>query len=137
MSDATVLVVEDNDVNRELVEDLLGVAGYAVVAYPTGEEAMAWLAANRPDLILMDINLPGQDGLTLTRQIKACPETATIPVVALTAYAMTGDQDRILAAGCDGYISKPIDVAQFPAHVGRYLSAPSRGDGPAAGEAST
>jgi CheY-like chemotaxis protein len=132
MPDATVLVVEDNDVNRELVEDLLGVAGYAVVGCPTGEEAMAWLATNRPDLILMDINLPGEDGLTLTRQIKARPETADIPVVALTAYAMSGDQDRILAAGCDGYISKPIDVPQFPAHVARYLSAPRQGDGPAA-----
>ena len=121
MAKTTVLVIEDNDVNRELVEDLLGVAGYAVVACPTGEEALAWLAMNRPDLILMDINLPGQDGLALTRQLKARPETATIPVVALTAYAMTGDRDRILAAGCDGYISKPIDVPQFPASVARYM----------------
>ncbi len=122
MPKTTVLVVEDNDVNRELVEDLLCVAGYAVVACPTGEEAMAWLAANRPDLILMDINLPGQDGLALTRQIKAGPETSNIPVVALTAYAMDGDRARILATGCDGYISKPIDVPQFPTQVARYLA---------------
>lgn len=121
MAMVTVLVVEDNDVNRELVEDLLSVAGYAVVACPTGEEAMTWLSANRPDLILMDINLPGQDGLALTREIKARQETASVPVVALTAYAMNGDQDRILAAGCDGYISKPIDVPQFPAQVARFL----------------
>lgn len=123
MIEATVLVVEDNDVNRELVEDLLSVAGYSVVACPTGEEAMGWLETNRPGLILMDINLPGQDGLALTRQIKARPETSNIPVVALTAYAMNGDRDRILAAGCDGYISKPIDVPQFPAQVARYLAA--------------
>ncbi|HYB73393.1 MAG TPA: response regulator [Candidatus Sulfotelmatobacter sp.] len=121
MHNATVLVVEDNEVNRELVEDLLAVAGYAVVACPTGEQAMAWLSTNLPDLILMDINLPGEDGLTLTRHIKARPETAGIPVVALTAYAMSGDQERILAAGCDGYISKPIDVPRFAAQVARHL----------------
>ena len=123
MAKPTVLLIEDNDVNRELVEDLLGVAGYAVVAYPSGEEGMAWLAGNRPDLILMDINLPGQDGLALARQIKSRPETARIPVVALTAYAMNGDRERILAAGCDGYISKPIDVPHFPAEVTRFLAA--------------
>ncbi len=125
MATATILVIEDNDVNRELVEDLLSVAGHAVVACPSGEEGLAWLATARPDLILMDVNLPGQDGLTLTRRIKARPETAHIPVVALTAYAMTGDRDRIMAAGCDGYISKPIDVRQFPAQVARYLAAPA------------
>ena len=127
MPNGTVLLVEDNDVSRELVEDMLGVAGYAVVACPTGEQAMAWLSTNLPDLILMDINLPGTDGLTLTRQIKARPETAGIPVVALTAYAMSGDQERILAAGCDGYISKPIDLTQFAAQVARHLGrAPAR-----------
>ncbi len=121
MAKHTVLVVEDNDTNRELVEDLLQVAGYDVVGCPSGEEAMAWLGSNRPDLVLMDINLPGQDGLVFARLIKARPETSTVPVVALTAYAMKGDQDRILAAGCDGYISKPIEVQQFPFQVARYL----------------
>ena len=123
MAKPTVLVLEDNDSNRELVEDLLQVAGYHVVGCPSGEEATAWLAANRPDLILMDINLPGLDGLALTQQIKGRPQTATIPIVALTAQAMKGDRDRILAAGCDGYISKPIDVQQFPAQIARYLPA--------------
>jgi len=127
MAKPTVLVVEDNEVNRELVEELLGMAGHTVVACTTGEEAMAWLAEHRPDLILMDINLPGEDGLTLTRAIKARPATAHIPVVALTAYAMSGDQGRILAAGCDGYISKPIDVPQFPALIARYLGARTGG----------
>jgi CheY-like chemotaxis protein len=121
MPKATVLVVEDNDANRELVEDLLHMSGYAVVGFPSGEEGMAWLEAHRPDLVLVDINLPGQDGLALMRHLKARPETADIPVVAVTAYAMTGDSDRILAAGCDGYISKPLDVQQFPAQVASFL----------------
>ena len=121
MPKPTVLVVEDNDANRELVEDLLHMAGYAVVTFPSGEEGMAWLDAHRPDLVLLDINLPGQDGLALARHLKARPETADVPVVAVTAYAMKGDSDRILAAGCNGYISKPIDVQQFPAQVAAYL----------------
>lgn len=133
MARHTVLVVEDNDANRELVEDLLQVAGYEVAACPSGEEAMAWLGAHRPDLILMDINLPGQDGAVLTRQIKARRETSGVPVVALTAYAMQGDRDRILAAGCDGYISKPIDVQKFPVEVAQYLGGPAQPPQPSAG----
>src|SRR3990172_4839048 len=122
MNPPTILLVEDNDANRELMEDLLDVAGFGVAAFPSGEEGMAWLQAHTPALILMDINLPGRDGLALTREIKARPETAGIPVVAVTAYAMKGDRDRILAAGGDGYLSKPIDVQQFPAQIGRFLS---------------
>ena len=118
-----ILLVEDNDANRELVEDLLLAAGFEVAACPTGEEGMAWLETNRPDLILMDINLPGQDGASLTWQIRARPDLVGVPVVAVTAYAMKGDSDRILAAGCDGYISKPIDVQRFPADVARFLGA--------------
>jgi CheY-like chemotaxis protein len=125
MTNPVILLVEDNDANRELAEDLLRLAGYEVVACPSGEEAMAWLLASRPDLILMDVNLPGQDGVSLTRQIKARSETSDVPVVALTAYAMRGDRDRILAAGCDGYISKPIDVSQFREQVAQYLKSPS------------
>jgi len=121
MHNATVLVVEDNDVNRELVEDLLGVAGYAVVACPTGEQAMAWLSTNLPDLILMDINLPGEDGLTLTRHIKARPETAGIPVVALTAQAMRGDETRAAEAGCAAYLTKPLDTLTFRDILRRFL----------------
>ena len=118
----TILIVEDNDANRELLEDLLGATGYSVVAFGSGEEALAWLAGHRPDLILMDINLPGQDGLALTRQIKARPDLAEVPVIAVTAYAMKGDGERILAAGCDGYITKPIDVPQLSAQVALYLA---------------
>jgi CheY-like chemotaxis protein len=130
MAKPRVLVVEDNDANRELVEDLLHVAGYEVVSCASGEEGVAWLGANRPDLILMDVNLPGQDGVSLTRQIKARPETCDLPVVALTAYAMRGDRDRILAAGCDGYISKPIDVSLFGEQVAHYLNSSSRHQSP-------
>jgi len=121
MKPPTIMLVEDNDANRELMEDLLDVAGFGVAAFPSGEEGLAWLEGNTPSLILMDINLPGRDGLALTREIKARPETAGVPVVAVTAYAMKGDRDRILAAGCDGYLSKPIDVQQFPAQIGRFL----------------
>jgi CheY-like chemotaxis protein len=121
MNPSLILVVEDHEVNRELVEDLLTVAGFTVAAFASGEEGLAWLESHRPDLIVMDINLPGRDGLSLTRELKSRPDTAAIPVVALTAYAMKGDRDRILAAGCDGYISKPIDVQQFPAQIGRFL----------------
>jgi two-component system cell cycle response regulator DivK len=122
MPPPTVMLVEDNEMSRELIEDLLLATGYNVVAFPTGQEAMAWLASNRPDLIVMDINLPDVDGLTLTRRIKAEPRLASLPILAVTAYAMKGDGERILAAGCDGYISKPIDVQQFPAHIARYLA---------------
>jgi len=122
MKPPTIMLVEDNDANRELMEDLLDVAGFGVAAFPSGEEGLAWLEGNTPSLILMDINLPGRDGLALTREIKARPETAGVPVVAVTAYAMKGDRDRILAAGCDGYLSKPIDVQQFPAQIGHFLS---------------
>src|SRR3972149_82133 len=126
MKKPLVLVVEDNEANRELVEDLLDVAGFAVVTCPSGEEGLAWLGAHRPDLGPLDINLPGEDGLALARHLKARPETADVPIVAVTAYAMKGDSDQILAAGCDGYISKPIDVQQFPAEVAQYLAAASK-----------
>lgn len=112
------------------MEDLLALAGYAVAAFPSGEEGLEWLASHTPALILMDINLPGRDGLALTREIKGRAETGGIPVIAVTAYAMKGDRDRILAAGCDGYVSKPIDVQKFPAQIARFLAG-GGGDGKA------
>ena len=105
-----ILVVEDNPANQMLIEAVLGGLGYAVTLASSADEALERLEHALPDLILMDIQLGGQDGLALTRQLKADPETAAIPVVAVTAYAMVADRQRILEAGCAGYISKPIDT---------------------------
>jgi two-component system cell cycle response regulator DivK len=108
-----ILVVEDNNRNRRLLKILLESRGYEVIEAVTGEEAMRYLRDSNPDLILMDIQLPNVDGLELTRNIKSDPKTADIPIVAVTAYAMKGDRERILEAGCDGYISKPIDTRKL------------------------
>jgi two-component system cell cycle response regulator DivK len=108
-----ILVVEDNDRNRRLLKILLESRGYEVIEAVTGEEAMKYLKDHKPDLILMDIQLPNVDGLELTRNIKNNLKTADIPIVAVTAYAMKGDRERILEAGCDGYISKPIDTRKL------------------------
>ena len=109
-----ILVVEDNDRNRRLMQILLKANGYEVIEAATGKEAMDYLRNQKPDLILMDIQLPHTDGLELTETIKSNAETADIPVVAVTAYAMKGDKERILEAGCDAYISKPIDTRKLP-----------------------
>lgn len=118
-----VLVVEDNRQNLELVEFLLEEAGFEVRTATDADELRRELAAGTPALILMDIQLPGVDGLTLVAEIREQPATREIPVVALTAHAMRGDRERFLAAGCDGYISKPIDIATFVAEVERFLAA--------------
>ncbi|HEX8255087.1 MAG TPA: response regulator [Thermoanaerobaculia bacterium] len=125
MSERKILVVEDNDMNMQLVEFLLEEGGYSIIKATSGEEALA-LTQNGagdtpPDLILMDIHLPGMDGLSVVRAMKADSRTARIPILALTAHAMRGDKDRFLEAGCDGYISKPIDVKTFIASIERYL----------------
>ena len=123
MSERNILVVEDNDMNMQLVEFLLEEGGYRIVKATSGEEALAIArdGSGTPDLILMDIHLPGMDGLSVVRAIKADERTARIPILALTAHAMRGDKDRFLEAGCDGYISKPIDVKTFIASIERYL----------------
>jgi len=122
MSRQTVLVVEDNDMNMQLVEYLLEEGGYSIVKATSGEEALAITRdeASRPDLILMDIHLPGMDGLSVIREMKADPRTKAIPILAVTAHAMRGDKDRFLEAGCDGYISKPIDVKTFLGALEKY-----------------
>lgn len=96
-------------------------AGYEVEAVRSGEAALAAIAEHRPQLVLMDVQLPGRDGLELTRDLKAEPATAEIPIVALTAHAMRGDDEQALAAGCAGYISKPIDTRTFASQVGGFL----------------
>lgn len=119
-----ILVVEDNDMNMQLVEFLLEEGGYDIVKAASGEEALA-ITRNSdngaPDLILMDIHLPGMDGLSVVRAMKTDDRTARIPILALTAHAMRGDRDRFLEAGCDGYISKPIDVKTFISAIEQYL----------------
>jgi CheY-like chemotaxis protein len=119
---SVILVVEDNEANQLLVQAVLELEGYRVELAGSAPEALDQLRASAPDLILMDIQLPGEDGLALTRQLKANPTTADIPVVALTAHAMSGDRDLALKAGCVGYIAKPIDTRTFGAEVRRYLA---------------
>ena len=116
-----ILVVDDNPRNLKLAFDVLEDAGYAVVEAVNAEEAQSMIDRNLCDLILMDIALPGMDGLTLTRKIKANERTKHIRIIALTAFAMKGDDQKALAAGCDGYITKPIDIHQLPVQVAEIL----------------
>ena len=117
-----ILIVDDNPSNSKLLVFLLQSKGYDVRTAANADAALSAIAAQRPRLILMDIQLPGMDGLTLTRQLKADPATKDISIIAATAYAMKGDEDRARAAGCDGYITKPIDTRQLPADIARFLA---------------
>lgn len=110
---AKILVVEDNAANMKLAVFLLGSAGHAVVSATTAEAGLTLAHDERPDLILMDIQLPGMDGLEAISHLKRDEATRAIPVIALTALAMKGDEERIRAAGCDGYVAKPIRYQQF------------------------
>jgi CheY-like chemotaxis protein len=115
------MVVDDNPINLKLASDVLEFAGYEILKATDAEEALALIQRTQPDLILMDIALPGMDGLSLTRKLKADPDTRGIRIVALTAFAMRGDDDRAFAAGCDGYIAKPIDTRRLPVQVADFL----------------
>lgn len=119
---ASILYVEDNPDNRLLVRRILQAEGYQVVEAQTAAGALDAIHSRRPDLILMDINMPDMDGYTLTSRLKATPELCTIPIVALTANVMKGDKERSLEAGCDGYIQKPIDVDNLPVQIDHYLA---------------
>ena len=123
MSEATprVLLVEDNPMNLELATDLLEACGIEVIAANSGEAAMKLAQERKPNLILMDLSLPGMDGLQATAALKANPQTRLIPVVAVTAHAMKGDEEKALRAGCEGYITKPIDTRMFPVLVAQFL----------------
>jgi CheY-like chemotaxis protein len=118
---ATILIVEDNEANRLLASAVLERDGFRVEMAGNSEEALDLLAARTPDLILMDVQLPGVDGLSFTRTLKQDEKMAAIPVVALTALAMLGDRERTLEAGCAGYISKPINTRTFADEVRKYL----------------
>jgi CheY-like chemotaxis protein len=116
-----ILIVDDNAVNLKLARVLLTGEGYEVRTATDAEEALASIQEAAPHLILMDIQLPGMDGLTLTRQLKADPATGGIVILAMTAYAMKGDDHKAMAAGCDGYVSKPIDTRALPGVVAEHL----------------
>jgi CheY-like chemotaxis protein len=118
---ALILIVDDNEAGMFLACSVLQREGFQVDSAGSSEEVLKCLSVHTPDLILMDVQLPGQDGLALTRQLKANPSTAGIPIVALTAHAMAGDQDVAFAAGCSGYISKPINTRAFGDQVRKFL----------------
>jgi CheY-like chemotaxis protein len=120
-----ILVVDDNEAGQFLACAVLELGGFRVGCAASAGEVLEFLSVRTPDLILMDVQLPGQDGLSLTRQLKADPATAAIPVVALTAHAMAGDRELALAAGCVGYITKPVDTRTLCDSVREFMPASS------------
>jgi two-component system cell cycle response regulator DivK len=116
-----VLHVEDNHDNRLLVRRILQASGYEVLEAENAKTARSILQSKKPDLILMDINMPDEDGYTLTNELKSLPHLTGIPIVAITANVMKGDRERTFSAGCDGYIEKPIDVDRFIEQVERFI----------------
>ena len=127
MAGEPLLIVDDNATNLKLVRVLLEGAGYQVRVALDADAALGILREFRPQLILMDIQLPGMDGLSLTRMLKANPSLRDIIILGLTAYAMKGDEERILAAGCDGYIAKPLNTRTLPGIVASHLDGAGRG----------
>jgi len=121
MSAETILVVEDNEKNLKLVRDVLQFAGFDVVAASSAEQGVAMAIERPPDLVLMDLQLPGMDGTEALRQLRDSPRTRSVPVVAVTAFAMKDDRERALDAGFDGYLEKPISVQALPAQVRSFL----------------
>ncbi len=125
VSGKCVMIVEDNELNKKLFRDLLEANGYKTVHTADGMEVLDLARAHKPNLILMDIQLPEVSGLEITSWLKKDPTLKTIPVIAITAFAMKGDEEKIRAGGCEGYISKPISVASFLATVKRFANAPA------------
>lgn len=117
----TILIVEDNDLNMKLFNDLLQANGYNTVQTNSGKEALQLTRDHRPDLILMDIQLPEISGLEVTKRLKADDELKDIPIVAVTAFAMKGDEEKIRDGGCEGYIAKPISVTNFLETIAKFL----------------
>ncbi|CAN5205999.1 response regulator [soil metagenome] len=121
-----ILIVDDNPTNLKLVSFVVKAHGYEVATATDAAAAVASIRTSRPAVILMDLQLPGIDGLELTRRLKADPATRQIPVVAVTAYAMKGDHEKALAAGCDDYVTKPIDTRSLPAVIARHVARSER-----------
>jgi two-component system cell cycle response regulator DivK len=118
---ALVLIVEDNPRNLKLVRDLLDYAGYRTLGVSNAEDGIELARSRRPDLVLMDVQLPGMDGVEALARLRADPDAGEIPIVALTAFAMKDDRERFLAAGFDAYIEKPLNVREFPGQVSAIL----------------
>ena len=116
-----ILIVEDNSQNMRLIEMVLGAKGYRLLKATNGEEALETASRDKPDLIITDIQLPKTDGLELTKRLRQMPALNHIPIIAVTAYAMKGDKERIIGAGCDAYLSKPISTRQLPVVVAEML----------------
>ena len=116
-----ILVVEDQEDNRRIVHDLLSARGYELIEAITGEDGLNLAAAEKPDLILMDIQLPGMDGYEVTRRIKANPRLAHIPIIVVTSYALSGDDKKAFEAGCDGYVTKPFSPRVLLAKIREFL----------------
>ena len=116
-----ILVIEDQVDNRQIVRDLVTASGYRLIEATTGEEGLDMATRERPDLILMDIQLPGIDGYEVTRRIKANPQLRQIPIIAVTSYALSGDDKKAFAAGCDGYVTKPYSPRLLLAKIREYL----------------
>jgi len=117
-----ILVVEDQEDNRQILRDLLASAGYELTEAENGEEALAALAKQQPDLILMDIQLPIMDGYEATRRIRTNPDLKSVPIIAVTSHALAGDEEKALTAGCNGYVSKPYSPRDLLAKVRAYLA---------------
>jgi two-component system, cell cycle response regulator DivK len=117
-----ILVVEDQPDNRQIIRDMLAASDYQITEAENGEEALAAIAKQRPDLILMDIQLPIMDGYAATRQIKADPALQSIPIIAVTSYALSGEEKKARAAGCNDYVPKPFSPRQLLAKIRQYLS---------------
>jgi len=120
----TILVVEDQEDNRQILRDLLASSGFLMIEAHDGQQALAMARSQRPDLILMDIQLPVVDGYEATRSIKRDPELKHIPVIAVTSYALSGDEERAREAGCDAYVAKPYSTRHLLAKIGQFLKRP-------------
>jgi two-component system cell cycle response regulator DivK len=120
----TILVVEDQEDNRQILRDLLASAGFRMVEAHDGRQALPVARSERPDLILMDIQLPLVDGYAATRSIKRDPELKHIPIIAVTSYALSGDETKALEAGCDAYVAKPYSTRDLLAKIGQFLQQP-------------
>jgi two-component system cell cycle response regulator DivK len=120
---ALILIIEDNARNLKLARDILNHAGYETVEAENAEDGLALARARHPDLVLMDVQLPGMDGVQALRRLRSDPETCDIPAIALTAFAMKDDRERFLAAGFDRYVAKPLDIREFPRQVAAALAA--------------
>ncbi len=118
---AVILIVEDNEKNMRLISDLLSASGYAILSAVDGQQGVALAKEKKPDLILMDIEMPVMNGLEATKALKNDNNTINIPIIALTSYAMKGDKEKFLSEGCDGYLSKPFNVNELLKTVAKYL----------------